>query len=347
MFKDCTFRSITLRWWLEHEFTGRKVRGSNPIPTSRLTLSRLGQAGSILALMLPLGGTAASRRKGVTAERLLFYYISLCGLEALVVAAAVSFTDDLGGGIGSCALQAGADKLSLFDRLWLSSTLHVVVRKEPLEEVGRLAYANKRVTKNGRQNECSSSWGAYVHRKKERKRSALKPFRCLAAMLPEGSTRTGILPGYPSLDRGSRVAEVGFEPRTFRSVNSGSNHLGHFAPVHRNWIQETNSSAVAPFRWLAVMPTEGGTRVGILPGCTSPERSSRDAELAFEPRTFRSNSKVKKAFSCSTLPVPNCHATRRKHEGWDTARLPKPRQGKSSGGGRIRTMDLPVSKVAL
>ncbi|KER26578.1 hypothetical protein T265_06221 [Opisthorchis viverrini] len=35
-------------------------------------------------------------------------------------------------------------------------------------------------------------------------------------MPSEGSTRTGILPGRTSLDRGSRVAEVGFEPRTFR-----------------------------------------------------------------------------------------------------------------------------------
>ncbi|KAG5445890.1 hypothetical protein CSKR_109646 [Clonorchis sinensis] len=40
-------------------------------------------------------------------------------------------------------------------------------------------------------------------------------------------------------------------------------------------------------------------------------------------------------FSCSTLSVPNCHATRRNHEGWDTARLPKPRQGKSRGRGRL------------
>ncbi|KER25978.1 hypothetical protein T265_14094, partial [Opisthorchis viverrini] len=32
---------------------------------------------------------------------------------------------------------------------------------------------------------------------------------------PEGSTRAEILPRYPSLDRGSRGAEVGFEPRTF------------------------------------------------------------------------------------------------------------------------------------
>ncbi|KER32681.1 hypothetical protein T265_12775, partial [Opisthorchis viverrini] len=46
----------------------------------------------------------------------------------------------------------------------------------------------------------------------------------------EGGTRAGILSGRPSLDRGSRVAEVGFEPRTFRSVNSRSNHLGHLAP---------------------------------------------------------------------------------------------------------------------
>ncbi|KER32172.1 hypothetical protein T265_01783 [Opisthorchis viverrini] len=52
----------------------------------------------------------------------------------------------------------------------------------------------------------------------EEKRSAVAPFRCLAAMPPEGSTRAGILPGCPSLDRGSRVAEVGFEPRTFRLV---------------------------------------------------------------------------------------------------------------------------------
>ncbi|KAG5453770.1 Endoplasmic reticulum-Golgi intermediate compartment protein 3 [Clonorchis sinensis] len=56
------------------------------------------------------------------------------------------------------------------------------------------------------------------------------PFRCLAAMPPEGSTRTEILPGCPSLDRRSRKAEVVFKPLTFRSVNSSSNHLSHLAP---------------------------------------------------------------------------------------------------------------------
>ncbi|KAG5442628.1 hypothetical protein CSKR_113912 [Clonorchis sinensis] len=47
----------------------------------------------------------------------------------------------------------------------------------------------------------------------------------------EGSTRARILPGCPSLDRGSRETEVGFEPRTFRSVISRPNHLSHLAPI--------------------------------------------------------------------------------------------------------------------
>ncbi|KAG5445102.1 hypothetical protein CSKR_104004 [Clonorchis sinensis] len=36
-------------------------------------------------------------------------------------------------------------------------------------------------------------------------------------MSPEGSTRTGIVSGCPSLDKGSRDSEVGFEPRNFRN----------------------------------------------------------------------------------------------------------------------------------
>ncbi|KAG5454409.1 hypothetical protein CSKR_107204 [Clonorchis sinensis] len=46
--------------------------------------------------------------------------------------------------------------------------------------------------------------------------------------------------------------------------------------------------------------------------------------------------------SSSTRSVPNCHATRKKHEGWDTAWLPKPRQWKSRGRGQVRTVDLPT-----
>ncbi|GAA53046.1 hypothetical protein CLF_109409, partial [Clonorchis sinensis] len=45
--------------------------------------------------------------------------------------------------------------------------------------------------------------------------------------------------------------------------------------------------------------------------------------------------------ACSTLSVPNCHATRRLHEGSDNDRLFKPRQEKSKGKGpSARTDDL-------
>ncbi|KER25355.1 hypothetical protein T265_07157 [Opisthorchis viverrini] len=57
------------RSWLEREFTDRKVRGSNPISDSRIPLFRLGQPGSIAALVLPLGSMAVRHRKGVTVER--------------------------------------------------------------------------------------------------------------------------------------------------------------------------------------------------------------------------------------------------------------------------------------
>ncbi|KAG5450497.1 hypothetical protein CSKR_109095 [Clonorchis sinensis] len=53
---------------LERERTDRKVRGSNPVSASRLPLSRLGQPGSIPALVLPSGGMAARHRKGATAD---------------------------------------------------------------------------------------------------------------------------------------------------------------------------------------------------------------------------------------------------------------------------------------
>ncbi|KER21322.1 hypothetical protein T265_10325 [Opisthorchis viverrini] len=104
------------------------------------------------------------------------------------------------------------------------------------------------------------------------------PFRCLAAMPPEGSTRAGILPGCPSLDRGSRVAEVGFEPRTFRLVirtlttSAISNHRERLHPK-----TTSNEDAVGiNYECLDVMQTEEGTRARRQPGCSSLDSSSRD-----------------------------------------------------------------------
>ncbi|KAG5442396.1 hypothetical protein CSKR_103633 [Clonorchis sinensis] len=143
---------------------------------------------------------------------------------------------------------------------------------------------------------------------------------------------------------------------------------------------------------LPAMPPEGSTKVEVLPSCPSPERSSRDAGVGFEPRIFRSEGdkssdkprqpltglresgqmlymKLSEVVQKINMKVKDCVGkwlakdnlgeklaevleirktiTQRKYEGWDTAKLPKPRQGKSSGTSRVRTTELPVSKFVL
>ncbi|KAG5453450.1 hypothetical protein CSKR_100538 [Clonorchis sinensis] len=73
------------RWlkWLEREFTARNVRDSNPTSASRLPLSRLGQPGSISALVLPSVGMAARHQKGPTAER--FILLSLYCVYGVII----------------------------------------------------------------------------------------------------------------------------------------------------------------------------------------------------------------------------------------------------------------------
>ncbi|KER22435.1 hypothetical protein T265_09481 [Opisthorchis viverrini] len=60
--------SLKMALWLGREVTDRKVRGSNPTSSSRLSLSRLGQHGSIPGLVLSSGGMAVKHRKGAITE---------------------------------------------------------------------------------------------------------------------------------------------------------------------------------------------------------------------------------------------------------------------------------------
>ncbi|KAG5448873.1 hypothetical protein CSKR_109577, partial [Clonorchis sinensis] len=71
--------TVGTKWikWLESEFTDWKVRGLSPTFASRLALSRLGQPGSIPALILPLGGVAARHRKSFTAEQFFLVFSNL------------------------------------------------------------------------------------------------------------------------------------------------------------------------------------------------------------------------------------------------------------------------------
>ncbi|KER23270.1 hypothetical protein T265_14677, partial [Opisthorchis viverrini] len=156
------------RWpkWLEREFNDRKVCGSNPTSATRLPLSRLGQPGSIPALVLPSGGMAARHRKGATAER---SSLSLTPVSmANFIDAKTSTENSVDVNEGSSRSSANVSITIFFNR-----ECHVFV-------------------------------------------SAVIPFRCLTAIPPEGNTRAEILTRCSNLVRVSREAEVGFEPRIFR-----------------------------------------------------------------------------------------------------------------------------------
>ncbi|KAG5446565.1 hypothetical protein CSKR_114390 [Clonorchis sinensis] len=80
-------------------------------------------------------------------------------------------------------------------------------------------------------------------------------------MPPKGSTKAGILPGCPSLDRGSREIEVGFEPQTFASLSS---------TWTVNCFSELEGTRRGPSYGgkggLTRSSCHGCTRAGILPG---------------------------------------------------------------------------------
>ncbi|KER32895.1 hypothetical protein T265_12734, partial [Opisthorchis viverrini] len=130
------------------------------------------------------------------------------------------------------------------------------------------------------------------------------PLRCLAAMPHEGGTRAGILSGRPSLDRGSREAEIGFEPRTSPSVNSRSYHSVHLAPSSAYRLSVLTSCC------LAAMPPEGSRRPKILAGCPTPEKRSRDVLREKEsaprnlfPRDVLSTVRAVLLYGCETWPI--------------------------------------------
>ncbi|KAG5455245.1 hypothetical protein CSKR_106449 [Clonorchis sinensis] len=157
--------------------TDLPVRGSNPTSAPRLPLSRLGQPGTIPALVPLSGGMAVRHRKGTIAERPIW-------------------------------------KRFLIKKAFSCNTLpvpncHATRKKHEGWDSARLPKA--------RQGKPRGRGRVRTTDLPKKNRSAVAPFRCLAAMPPEGSTRAEILPGCPSLDRGSREAEVGLEPRTFRS----------------------------------------------------------------------------------------------------------------------------------
>ncbi|KAG5449303.1 hypothetical protein CSKR_100611 [Clonorchis sinensis] len=73
---------------------------------------------------------------------------------------------------------------------------------------------------------------------------AMSHSRCPTAMPPEGRKRAGILPDCPSLDRGSREAEVGFEPRTLRSTQLTTHKVAEDSSTAHDWFRPSWGSSV-------------------------------------------------------------------------------------------------------
>ncbi|KER26763.1 hypothetical protein T265_06047 [Opisthorchis viverrini] len=181
--------------WLEHGFTVWKDRGSNPTSASRLSLSRLGQPGSIPALVFPSGGWQ------LDIERVL-----------------------------QCLEREFADRK-------VRGSNPTSVSQLPLSRLGQLGSIP-------------------------------------ALVLPSG--------GIAVWHRKRATAEQFFSPKTTRQQTTGfAILLVH--QLHRSFVI---------------------------------------------------------SFSSNTRSVPKWHAIQRKHEGWDTVRLPKPGHGKSRGRGRVGTTDL-------
>ncbi|KER33521.1 LOW QUALITY PROTEIN: hypothetical protein T265_12590 [Opisthorchis viverrini] len=155
---------------------------------------------------------------------------------------------------------------------------------------------------------------------------------CRTLLVPNchATRRKGYCQLAPALHR-SREAEVGFEPWTFRSLFTGNSTetLGYDL-LQLDWLHRCRLmfQLVRYSRYLRIF-SQGKLFIRLL-------------------KTLRQHTTgYLGLISCSTLPVPNSHATRRRHEVWDTARLPKRRQGKSRGRGWVRTTDLLISEFTL
>ncbi|KER26757.1 hypothetical protein T265_06039 [Opisthorchis viverrini] len=227
------------RWlkWSARKFTDRKVRGSNSTSTSRLPLSRLGQPGSIPALVLPPGCMEGRHRKGVTAEPLLYYLVHNTG--------------------------------QLKSRLVLET-----------KHLGWIKF--------------------WVQRRSQTSQSKL-PTICSGYLL-SSTARTTI--------------------ELFDIPNFYSNSTSAYS-TSCSWVR---------FTIKIQKPRYTTKTTGVF---TNQLSSAHTARIE------------KKSFSCSTLLVLNCHDTRSKLDGWDTARLPEARQGKPGGRGRVQTTDFLVNKYVL
>ncbi|KAG5441122.1 hypothetical protein CSKR_102777 [Clonorchis sinensis] len=171
--------------WSANLLTGSSVVRTRPLPLDP-PLSRLGQPGSIPALMQPSGGITVRHRKDATVER--FFVVNIPSNGTLLGIKTLKDNNPT-----HTALFAG-EHLDVPTRTTLNGlylqTQSYLLFVNVLHE-GCLIFQQVRVT--------FRTLFSVQHR------SDVTSLRCLTVMPPEGSTRAGILPSCPILDRdGSR-----------------------------------------------------------------------------------------------------------------------------------------------
>ncbi|KER26717.1 hypothetical protein T265_06079 [Opisthorchis viverrini] len=161
-------------------------------------------------------------------------------------------------------------------------------------------------------------------------------------MPPEGSTRAEKLQGCPSLDRnsrhtGTRVRTKGLPISKFALTTDLSR--AHIPGARKRMYSKTNERE---YRRIVPLGRPGSIPALMLPsgGMAARHRKGATAERLHDRHPLTTFWE-----ECSTLSVPNRHATKNENESWDTVRLPKPRQ-KSRGKRRVRTTDIPIKLTA-
>ncbi|KER29579.1 hypothetical protein T265_13330, partial [Opisthorchis viverrini] len=153
----------------------------------------------------------------------------------------------------------------------------------------------------------------------------------------EGSTKAEILPGFPSLGKTSRDMERFIRTQPTSTHGKTKDDLVLEGAVLTKYCLCTRHWKPTTAFFIGLQAT-----FDPMNRCTPEE-----LDISFVKRVFHQMLRsFVLSFSCHTHPMPSSHVTRRKNEGWDTVRLPKPRQANSRGRGRVRTPDLPFSKFS-
>ncbi|GAA48552.1 hypothetical protein CLF_101744, partial [Clonorchis sinensis] len=122
-------------------------------------------------------------------------------------------------------------------------------------------------------------------------RSAAAFFRCLTAMPPQRSTKDGILPA----DEEIRITKTHTNGRKPSDKRFNENAPCKRTPFVDGELYLKSSCPIPPI--------------------------SHEKPIQIDSLYQRTETQP---LSCSILPVPYCHATTTKHEGWDTARFKRP-----------------------